>query len=86
MNKIEFNAKLPLEYKSILESIIDDVDTIKKFSNDPLDDEEACSLAYGKTIWQKFLYPLLKEAADELGIYPTDLVQDINNWFDHCHM
>lgn len=84
--EIEFDAKLPMEALTIYSSIADNMDKITMLSKRHMDDEERCSLAYGKTIWQMFLFPLLKDIADEIDVDPSDLVQDIYNWFDHCHM
>lgn len=83
--EIKLDAKLPMEYHSIVKSII--IDMIKIGNRSEFvdnDDEVICSLAYGKTIWQKFMFPLLKDVADELDLDPSDLSGDIYKWMEYC--
>lgn len=80
--EIKFDAKLPIDYSVLIKSIVDDIDKIQSLNR--MDDEKACSLAYGKTIWQKIMFPLLKDIAYEFDMDSSELAQDLYNWFSHC--
>lgn len=81
--EIEFEAKLPLEDLAIYGAIVHEIDRLKMHGTAG-SDKELCSLGYGKVIWQKFMYPLLKEIGHEIDAYPEDLAEDVLHWFEFC--
>ena len=80
---IEFEGKIPLEDCVIYGAIAHEIDRFK-LNGIAGTDKELCSLAYGKVIWQKFMFPLLKEIGYEMGADTEDITEDIFNWFKHC--
>ena len=82
--EIEFEAKMPLEDVIIFGRVIYEMEKLKRKEMRGCDDELICSTAYGKVLWQNYLYPLIVDIAIKTGARPEDYVFDIQEWFKYC--